>query len=318
VSEASTTRLEVRNLALRRGRRRVIEDVSFRVERGETLGLLGPNGCGKTSVLMALVGLVGIERGEILLDGTPVDETRRRLRERAGFVFQSPALDDRLTARENLSLAATLYGRRGADRTRRVGEALALAELEDRADEPVRKLSGGMRRRVETARALLHDPDLLLLDEPTTGLDPASFRRLWGRLREWVEARGGAILATTHRPDEAERCDRLAVLHEGRVVAEDTPEALRAGVGGDVVEIELDGPEAAAARLRDALGLEAEARPEGLRLVADGGPALVPRIVEALLEAEVRRIEVHRPDLADAYLAITGRGLEDEGEEGRP
>jgi ABC-2 type transport system ATP-binding protein len=281
------------------------------VGRGEIVGLLGPNGAGKSSALLALIGIVPAEAGEVRLGGEASAPGEARLRERIGVVFQHPALDPRLTAVENLRLAGRLQGLRGEALRRRVAVALAMADIPGREAEPVTKLSGGMRRRIEVARALLHEPELLLLDEPTTGLDQASYLRGWEVLRERAEAGLGALL-TTHRPDEAERCDRLAVLHEGAIVATESPESLRSRVGGDVLELEVDDPEAAASAVGAALDVEPEVHGELVRCVAERGHELVPRIVEALPAGALRSVTVHRPDLADAYLLLTGHGLGEE------
>jgi ABC-2 type transport system ATP-binding protein len=287
----------------------VLRDVSLEVARGEIVGLLGPNGAGKSTALHAIVGLVPAESGELALEGERLAPGGARVRERSGMVFQEPALDGRLGARRNLRLAAALRGLGGAAGRARVEEALAEAAIPGREDDPVRTLSGGMRRRVELARALVHDPALLLMDEPTTGLDEASFRATWEGLRERADGHGVAVLLTTHRETEAERCDRLAVLHEGRIVASGTPDELRERVGGDVVEIEVEDAEAAAGKLRESLDLEAEAEAGKVRIVAERGHELVPRVVEALPRGSLRSLTMHGPGLADAYLALTGSGL---------
>ncbi|MCU0725641.1 MAG: ABC transporter ATP-binding protein, partial [Planctomycetes bacterium] len=255
-----------------------------------------------------LSGLLPAERGEVLLDGTALPPGDRRLRARTGVVFQSPALDGRLGARPNLALAGRLYGLSGARLAARVEAMLAFAGLADRAVEPVKKLSGGMRRRLEIARAFLHEPDFLLLDEPTTGLDQASFERTWEMLRGLTGERGVAVLMTTHRADEAERCDRLGLLSEGKLVAVDTPEGLRRRLGGDVVEVDADDPGPAAAALASA-GIPAQVRDRRVFVETEHGPDLVPRIAELLPRGSVRSIAVKRPNLTDAFLKLTGRTL---------
>jgi ABC-2 type transport system ATP-binding protein len=185
---------------------------------------------------------------------------------------------------------------------------LAFAGLADRGTEPVKRLSGGMRRRLEIARAFLHEPDFQLLDGPTTGLDQASFERTWEMLRGLTAERGVAVLMTTHRADEAERCDRLGLLSEGRLAAADSPEGLRRRLGGDVVEVDADDPAAAASALA-AAGIAAERRDRRLYVEAEHGPALVPRIAEALPAGSARSIAVKRPNLGDAFLKLTGRAL---------
>jgi ABC-2 type transport system ATP-binding protein len=300
--------VEVRDLAITRGGRRVLDGLCLEVRRGEVFGLLGPNGAGKSSAFEALSGLLPAERGEVLLDGQALPPGDRRLRARTGVVFQSPALDNRLGARRNLALAGGLYGLSGARLASRVDAGLAFAGLADRALEPVKKLSGGMRRRLEIARAFLHEPDFLLLDEPTTGLDQASFERTWAMLRHLTKDRGVAVLMTTHRADEAERCDRLALLSEGRLVATDTPEGLRRRLGGDVVEVDAADPDAAASALA-AAGIPAAVRDRRVFVEAERGPDLVVRIAGILPPGSVRSIAVKRPNLGDAFLKLAGRAL---------
>jgi ABC-2 type transport system ATP-binding protein len=285
-----------------------VKGVSFGVARGEVVGLLGPNGAGKSSALLALVGLVRAEAGEVRLDGETLRPGDARLRARAGVVFQHAALDGRLTARENLRLAGALHGLGGADLRARVAEALIGADLGGRRNDLVRRLSGGMRRRVELAGALLHDPELLLLDEPTTGLDVASFRSAWAMLRARAAA-GLAAVLTTHRADEAAGCDRLVVLHEGEVVADGKPEELRARVGGDILEVVVDDAETIARLLQRELNLRPETHGNRVRVVCEEGHELTPRVVEALPRGALRSLTVREPDLADAFLLLTGHGL---------
>lgn len=305
--------LEIRDLTLARGERRVLDGFNLSVRRGEVHGLLGPNGAGKSSAFSVLIGLLPPSGGELLLQGETVPFGGSRLKKRMGVVFQHPALDPRLTARVNLSLAAGLYGLGGAEQKRRIDEMVAFADLEGRDREPVKKLSGGMRRRLEIARALLHSPAFLLMDEPTTGLDEASFARTWKTLRALSEEKGVTILLTTHRAEEAELCDRLSFLSGGRVVTEGTPDELRDGVGGDVIEIETAAPEEAKAALVGKLGADVEVLAGRVRIVAEKGHELVPRVVEALPRGSIRSLSLHRPGLSDVFLGMTGRELgEDE------
>jgi ABC-2 type transport system ATP-binding protein len=303
--------LSISGLILTRGRRRVLTGVDLDLRRGEVFGLLGPNGAGKSSLFQALAGLLPVDAGAIELEGRRLAAGDRALLERTGVVFQSPALDERLSARVNLQLAAGLYGTTGATLSERVDEALAFAELTDRAKDPVKELSGGMRRRLELARAFVHHPDFLLMDEPTTGLDEPSFVRAWEKIKALAE-KGVTMLLTTHRAAEAELCDRLAILAGGKIAAVGTPDELRAEVGGDVVELVPEDPAGAAELLRTGLELDPEVHGDAVRLVADRAHELVPRIVEALPEGAVRRIAVHRPGLGDVFLALTGRDLSED------
>jgi len=314
----SEVRLAVSDLAVRRGGRDVLRGVSFAVRRGESFGLLGPNGAGKTTAFHVLTGLLPADAGTIVLDGRTVAPGDRALRREIGVVFQQPALDPRLGARANLRLAARLYRVPAAVARERIDASLSEAGLADRAADPVGTFSGGMRRRVEIARALLHEPSILVLDEPTTGLDERAYRATWETLDRLRRERGLSLVVTTHRPDEAERCDRLAVLHDGIVAACGTPDELRARVRGDLVVIEIDDPEGSARTLSERLGEPARALDGKVVLELDGAHARVPRIVEALPEGAVRSISVRRAGLGEVFLELTGRELADAPAEAAP
>ncbi|WP_176063929.1 ABC transporter ATP-binding protein [Anaeromyxobacter diazotrophicus] len=309
---AAPPRLAVRDLAFRYGDREVLRRVSFEVAPGEILGLLGPNGAGKSTLFSILTGLLLPSGGAIRLDGQEVPPGARALRARLGVVFQAPSLDAKLTALENLTLGGLLFGLGRREARDRARELLSAAGLADRASDQAGKLSGGMRRRLELGRALVHRPAILLMDEPTTGLDAAAFRQTWQAVHALREREGLTVLLTTHRPDEAEACDRLAVLARGRVVATGTPEALRARVPGDVVTIEADDPAALARDIRERLGLEARPGPHGVQVERERGHELVPRLVEAFPRGRFRAVALRRPSLADAFLALTGEALEDD------
>jgi len=309
---AAPPRLAARGLAFAYGERRVLDGVGFEVAPGEIFGFLGPNGAGKSTLFALLAGLLPPAAGELRLDGERLDPRSRALRARMGVVFQEPSLDAKLSPRENLRLGAALFAVPRAEAARRAAELLEAAGLADRADEPCGRLSGGMRRRLELARALIHAPDVLLLDEPTNGLDAAAFRRTWAEIEARRRERGLTAVLTTHRPDEAERCDRLAVLWRGRVVAVATPAALRSAVSGDVVVVEADGGEALAAEISARLGVEARPVPGGAAVTRDRGHELVPRLVEAFPAGRFRSVAVRRPTLADAFLRLTGEDLGEE------
>jgi ABC-2 type transport system ATP-binding protein len=306
-------RLAVRDVAARRGAREVLRGVSLEVFPGEILGLLGPNGAGKSTLFGILAGLLRPDAGAFFLEGVPIVPGARALRARAGIVFQEPGLDGKLDAEENLRLAAALHRVPRAVARERVARLLSEAGLADRAREPVERLSGGMRRRLELARALVHEPALLVMDEPTSGLDAAAFEAFWERVAALRRDAGTAIVLTTHRPDEAERCDRLAVLAGGVIVACEAPDALRSRVAGDVIVVDGDDRESLARELGARLGLPARVRADGVHVEREQGHALVPRIVEAFPAGRIRSVSVRRPTVGDAYLAITGAALE-EGE----
>ena len=304
-------RLALDGIAFRYGAREVLRGLSFEAAPGEILGLLGPNGSGKSTLFAILSGLLRPDGGVIRLDGREIDAGARALRARTGVVFQEPSLDGKLGAEENLRLAAALHRVPGPRARARIAALLRAIGLADRAREPVERLSGGFRRRLELARALVHGPALLLLDEPTTGLDAAAFRAAWDALAALRREEAVTVIVATHRPDEAERCDRLAVLSHGRLVACETPEALRARVPGDVVVVEAEEPEALAHEIAARLGLAARAREDGVHVEGERGHELVPRIVEAFPPGRLRSVSLRRPTLADAYLAVAGEALEE-------
>lgn len=306
-------RLEVRNLQHRFDALEVLSGLSFRVQPGEIFGLLGPNGCGKSTTLRVLTGMLVPQAGELRLDGAVVAPGDRLLRQRMGVVFQAPSLDTRLTARENLALSAALYGITGAEARERIAALLGFTELRDRADEAVSKFSGGMRRRLELARALLHEPSLLLMDEPTTGLDERFFRQTWERIEQLRKQRGLTVLLTTHRAEEAERCDRVAVVDQGTVIAEGEPEALRRQVAGDVLTLEAGDPDALCRELAERFGLSPSVVDGKVVLERERGHELIPRLIEALPAGRIDSLSMHRPTLSDVFVKLTGRSLRDEG-----
>ncbi len=284
--------------------------MSFAVAQGEILGLLGPNGAGKSTLFSILLGFLLPSAGRLLLDGVPVAPGARSLRARMGVAFQSPSLDVKLTAEENLVLGARLFGLSRGDARARAAQLLASAGLADRAGEAAGKLSGGMKRRLELLRAVAHRPAILLLDEPTSGLDAAAFRETWAALEHLRSEEGLTILLTTHLPHEAEACDRLAVLDAGRIVACDTPEGLRARVPGDVLTVEADDAERLAAEIVARFGIAAHAQGDRVQVERERGHELVPRLVEAFPPGRFRSIALRRPSIADAFVAITGGRLE--------
>jgi ABC-2 type transport system ATP-binding protein len=305
-------KLEIRGLSQRFAERVVLDGLSLRVQQGEIFGLLGPNGSGKSTTLRVLTGSLVPDAGEVLLDGERVEAGGRRLRQDMGVVFQAGSLDARLSARENLTLSAALYGLSKVTAGERIDELLDFTGLRERASDLVSVFSGGMKRRLELARALLHEPSLLIMDEPTTGLDESFFRQTWERIDALRARRGLTVLLTTHRAEEAERCDRVAVVDGGRVIAEDQPEALRRRVSGDVLTLEARDPEGLCAELASRLGLDCRMVDGRVVLEHERGHELVPRVVEALPAGRIDSLSMHRPTLADVFVKLTGRSLRDE------
>jgi ABC-2 type transport system ATP-binding protein len=309
--------LAAEKLTMRYGKRLVLDELSFSVQRGEVFGLLGRNGAGKTTTFQILTGLRLPDSGSLILDGQPIAPGDRRLRTRMGVVFQQPSLDVRLTAWENLLLGAALYGIHGKPAVLRAERLLQLAELSDRAKEPVSRFSGGMKRRLELARALIHSPEILVLDEPTSGLDEAAFQSTWQQLLQLRNEERLTLLLTTHRPEEAERADRLAILKDGKLVACDSPESLRKQVSGDILTLETDDPKTVSKLIVERFQLSPQLiadhpdSPGIPRLVIERerGHEFIPRLVEAMPPGQLRAISLHRPSLADVFCKLTGQTL---------
>jgi ABC-2 type transport system ATP-binding protein len=305
----SSALLKITGLSRRFGSRLALEGLSFEVRSGEIFGLLGPNGAGKSTAFQILACILRPDAGRVFFNGRELSLDDPALRTRMGVVFQRGSLDDQLTARENLLLGARLYGLRRGRATARTAEMFQLIELSDRAGEKVEGWSGGMRRRLELARALVHQPEVLLMDEPTQGLDEASFRKFWAHVKSLRKVNGLTVLLTTHRPEEAEQCDRLAVLDAGRLVALDSPQALAGQMGGDVITIEAEAPQEIMQILRDRFEL-ASALVEGrVQIERRDGHALIPRLVEAFPAGRLHSVSLRRPTLADVFLKLTGHSL---------
>jgi ABC-2 type transport system ATP-binding protein len=306
----------VNSLSHSYGSRRALDHISLAVSPGEIFGFLGPNGSGKTTLFRILSTLIAPQAtGQAFLFGLDLATHRTSVRSRIGVVFQSPSLDKQLTAEENLRCHGHLFGLRGADLQARIDDLLARVNLSDRRHERVERFSGGMRRRVEIAKGLLNHPDLLLLDEPSTGLDPAARIDLWRLLGE-IQKSPCTILLTTHLMDEADRCSRLAILDCGRLVAADTPAKLKSQIRGDVLTLQIKEPATPAqvvANLKAQLALDAEPLDRQVRLEHASGAQLVPRIIEAL-PGQIDAVTVGPPSLEDVFVHLTRRAFRDAGE----
>ncbi|MFO7246794.1 MAG: ATP-binding cassette domain-containing protein [Bacillota bacterium] len=305
--------IEVDGLVKRFGEVEAVRGVSFEVREGEIFGFLGPNGAGKSTTIKILATLLLPTAGTARLAGFDVVRQPNQVRRAIGMVFQDPSLDDRLTAEQNLRFHAMLYGVPGDVARRRMDELLEMVELADRRGAKVRTFSGGMRRRLEIARGLLHSPRVLFLDEPTVGLDPQTRSRIWEYVRDLRQREGVTVFMTTHYLDEAEHCDRIAIIDHGRIVALDTPAALKSRVGGDVITIVTPDPQALAEGLRRRFG-EDNVRVTGPRQVVverDAGAEFVPRAVAAF-PGLVEAVTVRQPTLDDVFLKLTGRAIRDE------
>jgi ABC-2 type transport system ATP-binding protein len=297
--------VEVENLSYRYGERVALKGISFAVPRGEIFGLLGPNGGGKTTLFRILSTLLQPEGGAARIFGADVAAEPLAVRCRIGVVFQNQSLDRRLTAEENLVHQGHLYGLKGAVLSKRISHVLERLGIAARRGEVVEKLSGGLRRRVELAKGLIHQPELLLLDEPSTGVDPGARLDFWEYLKLLRREEGVTILLTTHLLDEADKCDRLAVLDEGSIVAEGTPQALKSSIGGDVVLLTSGSPEDLALRITERFGLAASIVNSSVRFEHPNGSEFVSRLMHELREP-IDSVTVSRPTLEDVFIHATG------------
>jgi ABC-2 type transport system ATP-binding protein len=300
----------VQNLRHLYGDRAALDDVSFDVRPAEIFGLLGPNGSGKTTMFRVLSTLMLPTSGRAVIMGHDTALDPGGVRRQIGVVFQASSIDIKLTAEENLIHVAHLYGIRGKAQRQRVAEMLERVALTDRKDDRVETFSGGMKRRLELAKGLLHRPSVLLLDEPTTGLDPGARIDLWRYLQELRDREGVSIIVTTHLMEEAEKCDRLAILSHGKLVGLGTPAEMRAAIGGDVLSLEVhDKSEASAAslvaRINQRFGADAAVVDGSVRIAREQGHRFLTDIVEAF-PGEIDSISVSKPTLEDVFISRTG------------
>ena len=308
--------IEVRELVRRFGSFVAVDHVSFDVAEGEIFGFLGPNGAGKSTTIAMLCTLLRPTAGQARVAGHDVTREPHAVRQAIGVIFQDPSLDDRLTALENLRFHAMLYDVPAAQFEERARAVLEMVDLADRAHSIVRQFSGGMKRRLEIARGLLHRPRVLFLDEPTIGLDPQTRRHIWTYITQLRREHGVTIFLTTHYMDEAEICDRIAIMDHGRIVALDTPEGLRRLVGRDLVVVHSHHPGEVGGRLRRLFGLEPRRGPEGELIVeVERGDQFVPRMLAALSDDGagplVQSVSIRRPTLEDVFVKLTGRAMRD-------
>lgn len=299
--------VEVDRVVRRFGELTAVDEISFSVGAGEIFGFLGPNGAGKSTTIKILCTLLAPSSGHARVAGHDVVSEAAQVRRSLGLLFQDPSVDDRLTARENLRVHCMIYGVPRAERRARIDDALAWIGLLDEADQRVRTFSGGMRRRLEVARALLHRPRIIFLDEPTTGLDPQTRRSMWARLHELRERDHLTIFLTTHYMDEAEHCDRLAIIDHGKLIAEGTPAELKRRVGQDRVSLRTVDDARAADELRTRLGYAPQVTESGLEFAVPSGEKLLAEL--AGFPVELRSLSVQKPTLEDAFIALTGHSI---------
>jgi ABC-2 type transport system ATP-binding protein len=294
-----------------------VNDVDLDIEPGELFGLLGPNGAGKTTLISILATMTDPSSGSATVCGYDVTKEQSSVRSSIGIVFQDPSLDEELTGHENLDFHGRLYGMDANRRRERIEDVLRLVELEDRRNDLVKTYSGGMRRRLEIARGLMHQPEVLFLDEPTLGLDPQTRRRIWNYIKDLNSSVGMTMILTTHYMDEAEQlCSRVGIIDQGVIVALDSPGGLRSSLGGDLLEF--------TARPADSGFLETLSKTDGveeietdgttIRLTVTNGDSALPRIFQQAMDSgiDVTSLSLRRPNLEDVFIKLTGREIREE------
>ena len=308
-SEVSTElAVEAANLGFAYGSRKALDGLSFEVRAGEIFGFLGPNGGGKTTLFRLLATLLRPQQGSASIFADDLVAEAGAVRSKLGVAFQSPSLDPHLSVFENLIHQGHLYGLRGGELRRRIGAQLDNFGLTDRRRDRVQTLSGGLKRRVEIAKAMVHQPRLLLLDEPSTGLDPGARRDLWVTLQELQSNDNVTVLLTTHFIEEGDRCDRLALVDRGRIVAEGEPAALKREIGGDIVVVRTSEPGTLADELQQKFGLAANVEDDRIRFEKENAPEFVGRLAQSF-PGRIEAIAVSKPTLEDVFLRRTGRRL---------
>ncbi len=290
-----------------------VDNLNLTVEQGEVLGLLGPNGAGKTTTISMLCTILKPTSGTAKVNGFDIVKQATQVRKSIGIVFQEPSIDDRLTGRENLQMHANLYGVAPSEQNSRVEEALKLVELQSRANSILRTYSGGMRRRLEIARGLLHHPKVLFLDEPTVGLDPQTREHIWDYIMKLKEEREVTIVLTTHYMEEADfLSDRVAIVDYGKIVALDTPSMLKKNLQGDVITIKTGDAEKLASLIAGTMKvLKTRTLNDSVEFTVQDGRVILPRIVEAAAKANmnVDAVFIREPTLEDVFIHYTGRAI---------
>jgi len=295
---------------------KAVNNVSLKIEEGEIFGLLGPNGAGKTTFISMLCTLLKPTSGTAKVNGFDIVKEQSQVRKSIGVVFQEPSLDNRLTGRENLEMHAGLYGVPKSERKKRIEEVLELVALSDRADELVKTYSGGMKRRLEIARGLIHYPKVLFLDEPTLGLDPQTREHIWDYIKKLAQREHITILLTTHYMEEADAlCNRVAIMDYGEIKVLDTPEALKNSLEGDVVTLEVDKHESIADKVKSLEEVKkVQTVDSRIFITVKNAETFVPKILDFVKSngAIVKAISIRKPSLGDVFLHYTGREIREE------
>ncbi len=309
--------IEVKNLSRHFGTLRAVDSISFHVNEGEIFGLLGPNGAGKTTTIKMLTTILKPTSGDAKVAGFDIKEDQRDVRSNIGIVFQDPSLDDELTGRENLEFHAILYKISGERMEKKVRDVLKLVELDDKADVLVKNYSGGMKRRLEIARGLIHEPKVLFLDEPTIGLDPQTRRHMWDYIKKLNQEKKTTIILTTHYIEEADYlCERVAFVDHGKIVALDTPDALKRKLGGDVISLQLGKENQNFERaMKKTKWVKTISKHDGfLDLTVEDGEKKIPSIIMLgeKHKVQISSVSLHKPSLEDVFIFYTGKTIREE------
>ncbi len=303
--------INVENLVKRFGALTAVDNISFEVEEGTIFGFLGPNGAGKTTTINILCTLLAPTSGRASIDGYDCTKEPSKVRKSIGIVFQDTTLDKDLTAYENLMFHAYLYDMKKSEMKQRIVDALRFVDLYDRRNDLVKKFSGGMKRRLEVARGLLHRPKVLFLDEPTLGLDPQTRAHLWDFVVGLPPRHGVTIFMTTHYMEEAEVCDKIAIIDNGKIIAAGTPEELKKTIGGDVIYVRTSDNKKAKVEMEKLFHVDVSEKGDELFLTSLKGDACIPEIIRTVGEA-VLSVRLQRPTLNDVFLKMTGREIRGE------
>jgi ABC-2 type transport system ATP-binding protein len=306
---ASALAIEVAGLGRDYGSLRAVGAIDLEVDQGEFFGFLGPNGAGKTTTIRMLTTLLAPSRGRARVSGLDIASEQLGVRRSIGVVFQETTLDLDLTAEENLRFCTRLYGLSRRESRARIDEALGLFGLTDRRHARVRSFSGGMRRALDLARGILHRPAVLFLDEPTLGLDPGQRRRIWSFLQQLSAEHSTTLFLTTHYLEEADPCDRVAIVDRGCIVARGEPEALKRALGRDRIDLRIEKPEAIVDRVRRVAGVEPQQAPNRLSIFVEDAESLLPQLLP--LTREGAEVGVTKPTLEDVFVDLTGRSHEE-------
>jgi ABC-2 type transport system ATP-binding protein len=306
--------ITVEKLSRSFGEIQAVKGIDLEIKRGETFGFLGPNGAGKSTTIKMLCTLLHPTSGQAWINGYDIEREASQVRQSIGIVFQDPTLDEYLSAEQNLYYHCMIYHTPSKTRATRIRDVLQLVGLEERRKDIVKTFSGGMKRRLEVARGLLHEPQTLFLDEPTVGLDPQTRRSVWEHVLRLREKTGLTIFMTTHYMEEAEYCDRIAIIDHGTIVALDTPAALKRMVGQDVVRLTVSAPEDAASVLERHLDRAVQREGDAISVEGENGQTLAASAIRhlTLADIEVRGVNVTMPTLEDVFVHLTGRAIRDE------